>query len=128
MVKFMRRYSTPIKNERGHMLLFIVIAASIILILFTSGAKLFIHAIDESRFLLEQLEVETIIQMSKRDIVNLQSDLAENLAPYYNFSYPNGEIYIRINNLNENTYVVINEIELANGSEYETIYEIELQD
>ncbi len=72
--------------------------------------------------------METIIQMSKTDIVNHQSDLAEELAPYYNFSYPNGDIYIRINKLTENTYVLNNDIELANGSEYETVYEIQFKD
>lgn len=117
-----------INNERGQILVFVLISASIIFISFTGAVKMYMNIIEESRFLLEQLEVETIVQMSKVDLLNYQEDEEEELSGFYDFVYPNGNIYVRIDYVENNRYLLTNEIVLENKSTYESVYEMGIQE
>ncbi len=105
------------------MLLFVLISASIIFMLFTTSIKLYMNTIEDTQFLLEQLEVETLIQMSK---VDLLSNNEKEQFDFY-FVYPNGEIEIKLNNKYDTRYIVNNEMTLNNNSLYETTYEIDIE-
>lgn len=119
----MKKYLKWIKNERGQMLLFVLISASIIFMLFTTSIKLYMNTIEDTQALLDQLEVETLIQMSK---VDLLSNNEKEQSNFY-FVYPNGEIEIKLNNKYDTRYIVNNEMTLYNHSIYETTYEIDLE-
>ena len=119
----MKNYLKWIKNERGQMLLFVLISASIIFLLFTASIKLYMNTIEDTQFLLEQLEVETLIQMSK---VDLLSNNEESQSVYY-YVYPNGAIELQLQSKHDNRYVLNNEIILKNDSIYETTYEMNIE-
>lgn len=123
MVKSMKRNLKWIRNERGQMLIFVLISTSIILLVFITAVKMYINIIEDSHFLLEQLEVETISQMSKMDLLN---DIEEARSTYY-YMYPNGNIELTLQNKNDTRYILNNEIKLKNGSAYETTYEINIE-
>src|SRR5690625_2980992 len=131
MVKNMKKHLKLIKNEKGQMLLFVLISSAITIALFIGGVKLYISTIEESQFLFEKLEVETIIkmiQMSQIDLLNIDKTKNEEIKTSYHFKYPNGENYLKLSKVKENRYLIKNNIILQNQSEYESFFEIEIDD
>jgi|SRR5699024_413644 len=126
MVRDMKKHLKLIRNENGQMLLFVLISASMIIVLFVGAIKLYMNTIEESRFLLEQVEIETIVQMSKRDLLTLKGKDKE-LKTSYHFTYPNGDIYLTLAKLEDKKYLMNNEIVLKNKSTYENTLEVELK-
>src|SRR5690625_7530834 len=106
MVKNMKKHLKLIKNEKGQMLLFVLISSAITIALFIGGVKLYISTIEESQFLFEQLEVETIIQMSQIDLLNMDKTKNEEIKTSYNFKYQNVENYLNICKINEYIYII----------------------
>lgn len=127
MVRDMKKHLKLIRNEKGQMLLFVLISASIIIVLFVGAIKLYMNTIEESHFLLEQVEVETIVQMTKRDLLTLKRKDKEELKASYHFTYPNGDIYLTLAKLEDKKYLINNEIVLKNKSTYENTLEVELK-
>lgn len=123
----MKKHLKLIRNEKGQMLLFVLISASIIIVLFVGAIKLYMNTIEESHFLLEQVEVETIVQMTKRDLLTLKRKDKEELKASYHFTYPNGDIYLTLAKLEDKKYLINNEIVLKNKSTYENTLEVELK-
>lgn len=122
----MKKHLKLIRNENGQMLMFVLISASMIIVLFVGAIKLYMNTIEESRFLLEQVEIETIVQMSKRDLLTLKGKDKE-LKASYHFTYPNGDIYLTLVKLEDKKYLINNEIILKNKSTYENTFEMELK-
>ena len=107
--------------------MFVLISAALIFILFTGAAKLSINAIRETEIVLDQLEVETLIQMSQIDLLKLSETSDEILNVNYYYKYPQGEITIRLDHQFEHRYLLFNAIKLNNQSLYETAYEINIE-
>lgn len=124
----MRKHLKLIRNENGQMLLFVLISSAITIALFIGGVKLYISTIEESQFLFEQLEVETIIQMSQIDLLNMDKTENEEIKTSHHFKYPNGENYLKLSKIKENRYLIKNNIILKNQSEYESFFEIEIDE
>lgn len=127
MVKNMKKHLKLIRNENGQVLLFVLISASITIVLFIGAVKVYMGTIEESRFLLEQIEVETIVQMSKVDLLSLNKDDDGELRAFYHYIYPNGDIHLKITQGENSRYSINNEIMLKNKSEYQSAYELELE-
>src|SRR5699024_11532983 len=117
MVKNMKKHLKFIKNEKGHMLLFVLIYSAITIALFIGGVKLYISTIEESQFLFEQLEVETIIQMSQIDLLNMDKTKNEEIKTYHHFKYTNGENDLNLIKVMENRLLIKDNINLQTQSE-----------
>lgn len=127
MVNSMRNSLKLINNERGHVLVFVLVSASLIFILFTGAVKLSLNAIREAEIVLDQLEVETLLQMSQVDLLKLSEETNEGLDINHYYKYPQGEITVRLDHQFENKYLLFNSIRLNNQSIYETAYEIKIK-
>ena len=110
-------------NEKGSVLPLVLVISSLIVVSFISSVNLFIKNIEEKQFIVEQIEVETLFQMSKHDIKNI-IDNKEVLDSELEFNYPNGNVYIKVIQNSEFIYTIKNEFELANNSSYYFDYQL----
>ncbi len=123
----MKKHLKLIRNESGQMLLFVLISASITIVLFIGAVKLYMSTIEESRFLLEQLELESIVQMSQIDLLSINEKDEEEMKSFYHYTYPNGDIHLKLTKIENNRYLINNDITLKNESKYESAFEIEIE-
>lgn len=100
----MKKQLSFIKNkERGFVLPYTLFLAVIVFILITSSVSIYLNELHVSYQLLEQLEIQTLFQMSHTRIREELPSVQEQ-SGWMDYSFPNGEVIVAFT-VHEDSYV-----------------------
>lgn len=115
-----------INNDHGFVLPYVLFIAAFILIVLSANIQTYEHDIYMTEQHLEQLRIESILQMGH---ISLKNDLInDNDLKSASYSFPYGELDVEIVRLDQNTFHVFKNVITKNKSKYKLTKHITLHE